>query len=349
MKYEQVIRAVCGQPWMMEPARAQQMLAFLELKAAGGAVDEATVRELAEATAERRAATDAARAQAGEAIAVLPMVGIMSQRGSMMDDMSGPGGVSTQQFSRAFRQAMEDPQVGKVIIDVDSPGGNVYGVDELASEIFAARGRKDVIAVANSLMASAAYYAMSGAAEIVVTPGGEVGSIGVLALHDDMSAMLEMRGIKPTLVTAGKFKAEFSPDFPLSDEARAHLQEDVDRYYGMFLRAVARGRGVSVAAVRGGFGEGRVVGAQEAVKLGMADRVATLEETIGRYAGGGKVGARKQAGGSMTAMAAVLEEPNTDLVLPDPESPIPGVLEVAVDEGAAQAADLRALDLAVLP
>jgi signal peptide peptidase SppA len=158
----------------------------------------------------------------------------------------------------------------------------VYGVEELAAEIYQARGQKPVVAVANSLAASASYWIAASADELVVTPSGEVGSIGVFAMHEDMSGLMEQMGVRVSLISAGKHKTETNPFEPLTDEARAALQEQVDGYYEMFVRAVARGRGVGVADVRGGFGEGRLVGAKEAVRLGMADRVETMEQTIGR-------------------------------------------------------------------
>ena len=74
----------------------------------------------------------------------------------MVDDVSGPGSASTQQFSAALRDALNDDTVSQILIDIDSPGGSVYGVAELADEILAARKQKPVVAIANSLAASAA-------------------------------------------------------------------------------------------------------------------------------------------------------------------------------------------------
>lgn len=232
--------------------------------------------------AEPSAASGGAQGSGGGLVAVLPLHGVLSQRVGMIEAMSG--GVSTQRFAEALREAVNNPQVKAVIIDTASPGGSVYGIDELATEIHSLRDRKPIIAVCNSLMASAAYYTMSNASEVVITPGGELGSVGVIAMHVDQSAFNEKEGVKPTLITAGKYKAEGNPHEPLGVEALAEIQSQVDRYYGMFLSAVARGREVSTETVRSKYGQGRVVGAREAVRLGMADRVATLDETIERFA-----------------------------------------------------------------
>ena len=183
-------------------------------------------------------------------------------------------------MARQFRAAMADPDIGRVILDVDSPGGQVGGVEELAREIYQARGQKPVTAIANGLAASAAYWIATAADEFVVTPSGQVGSIGVFGMHQDVSAALEKDGVKVTMVSAGKYKTEGNPFEPLTDEARAAMQGMIDEYYSLFVDAVARNRGVDAAAVRGGFGEGRVVTAQAAVRLGMAARVAPFDEVV---------------------------------------------------------------------
>jgi ClpP class serine protease len=97
----------------------------------------------------------------------------------------------------------------------------------------------------------------------------------VFAVHEDYSKALEAEGISVTLVSAGKYKTEGNPYQALSGEAKDALQSDVDKFYGMFVKAVAQGRGATQESVRNGFGEGRMVMAQDAVKEGMADRVAT--------------------------------------------------------------------------
>jgi signal peptide peptidase SppA len=172
--------------------------------------------------------------------------------------------------------------VGTILLDIDSPGGSVAGLAEVAAEILAARDSRKVIAVADSLAASAAYWLGSQASEFIVTPSGQVGSIGIITTHEDVSGMMESAGVKITAITAGKYKGEGSPFAPLNEEAIAALQKRVDDYYGMFVNAVAKGRNVTAEAVRSGFGEGRVVGAKEAVKLGMADRVATIDNVLSK-------------------------------------------------------------------
>lgn len=183
------------------------------------------------------------------------------------------GGASTEEISAQLRDALADDGVDRIVLDVDSPGGTIDGIPELAAEIHAAREQKPIVALVDTVAASAAYWLASQANEIVVTPSAKVGSIGVFAVHVDESRALELRGVRPTIVHAGKFKVEESSAYPLSDEARASIQERVDAYHAMFVRDVARGRGVTEDRVRADFGQGRVVLAEAAVAAGMADRV----------------------------------------------------------------------------
>ncbi|MGA8310168.1 MAG: S49 family peptidase [Terriglobales bacterium] len=216
-------------------------------------------------------------------VAVIPITGVISHRETLFSQIFG--GTSTERFAVAFRQALSDPNVGAIVFDVDSPGGSVDGVEELSAEVYRARGRKKTVAVANAMAASAGYWVASACDEIIVTPSGSVGSIGVFAAHEDISKALEQEGVKLTLISAGKYKTEGTPFEPLSNEARASIQATVDVFGHMFVNAVARNRGVGSYAVKNGFGEGRMVLAQDAVKLGMADGVGTLDQTLARLLG----------------------------------------------------------------
>jgi len=196
------------------------------------------------------------------------------------------GGTSIQMLYQQFRQALDDKNVLAIVFDVDSPGGEVDGTMELANFIFRSRGRKKTIAVANGYALSAAYWLASAAGELVVEPSGQVGSIGVFSEHEDCSGALEKAGVKMSLIKAGKYKTDGNPFEPLSESAREDMQSKVNAFYNAFVSDVARGRGVPQATVRNGFGCGRSVLAEAAVRVGMADRVATLDETLIQVASG---------------------------------------------------------------
>lgn len=282
MKGSLILQAVYETPWAILPGKLLAILDVVHRHAAGELLPQAEIDAI-------KAAARKPAAQMAGAIAVLPVFGTIFPRANLMTEHSG--GASAEGLAAQFRALVADPNVGAIVLDVDSPGGAVSGIDELGTEIFKARGTKPIVAQVNHLAASAAYWVATAADEMVVTPSGEVGSIGVFAAHQDVSAALEREGVKVTLISAGKFKTEGNPYQPLGEEARAAIESRVADYYGAFTKAVARNRGVSVADVQGGFGEGRVVGAKEAVRLGMADRVGTLEETLERLMrGSGKRG-----------------------------------------------------------
>jgi capsid assembly protease len=296
LRYTRIIEAVCEMPWAILPSKLAVIRDLLALRASGQKLTADEVRERLDAShrtemtwilsikkvadAETGAVITAKSGEVapGAAVAVLPLVGTIIPRANFFTETSGA--VSVQRFTRALRQALADPEVGSIVIDIDSPGGQVGGVPELAAEIYRARGKKPITAVANTLAASAAYWIGTAADELVVTPSGEVGSIGVVAIHEDISGLLEKEGVDVSLITAGKYKVEGNPFEPLGEEARTAIQGRVDEYYGMFVADVARHRKVSRAAVRDGFAEGRVVGAETAVSLNMADRVATLDQVL---------------------------------------------------------------------
>lgn len=279
---DRILQMVETRPWAIDPEKAREILGVLAMAHAG---DDVTATTQIEARGDQQLSTTS-----GGVVHVLPMLGTIMPRADMMSAMSG--GVTLDRFQNQFAQAANDPSAEAIILDIDSPGGAVDQVPESAAMIRAARNEsRPIVAVANTLTASAAYWIASAADEIVVSPSGQVGSIGVYTAHDDMSEAFKQRGVQRTLISAGARKVERSPYSPLSDEARGALQADVDAIYSEFVKTVASARGVSRSVVSADpeaseahFGGGRVVRAKEAVRLGMADRVATLSDVIAGFA-----------------------------------------------------------------
>lgn len=215
------------------------------------------------------------------AVAVLSLRGLITPRPSYLSMLFGGGG-GLESFRSNFRDALDNDDVASILLDIDSPGGSTALVAETADEIRAARGTKPIVAIANTLAASAAYWIAAQADELVVTPSGMVGSIGVYYLHTDVSKLEADLGITTSLVSAGRFKVEGNEHEPLSDEARAALQANVDDFYSLFVAGVAAGRGVSEQTVREGYGEGRVLPAGRALDAGMVDSIETAEQVVSR-------------------------------------------------------------------
>jgi len=275
--YPNVTRLVMEKPWAILPGHLAVMRDLVLMRADGVHLsDEESQQRLGAARPNRGAS------QAPKSVAVIPIHGSIVPKATMFTDISGA--TSIQDLRSMFADAMNDPDVGSIVFDVDSPGGQVDLIPEFAADIRAQRGRKPMLAVSNTMMASAAYWLASQADEVAVSPSSMTGSIGVFAAHDDLSAAMEQLGVKTTFISAGKYKTEANSAEPLTEEARAHIQSLVDDAYMAFTGDVAKGRRVTVADVRNGFGEGRVLTAKAAVSAGLADRVATLEQTISRAA-----------------------------------------------------------------
>lgn len=271
-RYSHIVRLVAETPWAITRPMLAVIIDLLAFRVAGGRLDPEEINARIGGLGRAAPATP-------PGVAVLPLHGVIVPRADAFSQMSG--GTSIDKFRGMFREAVAAADVSGIVLDVDSPGGMVDGVPEMAAEMRAARGSKPIVAVANTEMASGAYWLASQADQIVVSKSARVGSIGVYTAHEDRSAEEAAQGVKTTLISAGKYKTEGNPFEPLTDEARAHLQTMVDEYYGMFVSDVAKGRGANVSDVRGGFGEGHVVGARDALKNGMADRVGTVESVVG--------------------------------------------------------------------
>ena len=280
MNHQLLVAEYLATPWALMPERLSAVTAVIARWSGDARASDEVMHSVAADRNARDARRQSSVSNSGGGIAVLPLYGIVTQRGNMVDDVSGPGTASTQQFSNLLRAALQDETVSQILIDIDSPGGSVYGVAELADEIVSARAQKPVVAIANSLAASAAYWIGCSASEFYVTPGGEVGSIGVWQAHQDYSKAMDEAGVKTTLISAGKFKVEGNPYAPLDEEAQGFMQSRVDDYYAALTKAVAKGRGVPISQVRDGMGQGRVLGADAALASSMVDGIATFDDVV---------------------------------------------------------------------
>lgn len=274
MLYERIVSAAVATPWAIHPEKLRVIESFLGRKARGEAIPEWEI-----AAAKQSARKTGPTPPGG--VGVIPVYGTITQRADLMTEWSG--GTSTDEVGQRVGELAADPNVKAIVLDVDSPGGTVYGVAELADKIREAAKSKKVIGVANSEAASAAYWILSQASEVVVTPNGQVGSIGVYLMHVDQSEALKTLGENVTLLSAGERKTAGNPYGPLDQTGRAELQASVDDYYDKFTRAVARGRGKAQSTVQSGFGKGGMVRAEQAVSEGMADKVGTLDSVLSRY------------------------------------------------------------------
>jgi capsid assembly protease len=222
-------------------------------------------------------------ASSNGSVAVIPVNGAIQQKMNIF--MRIFGGTSTEMLAEQIEGLANDSTVKAIVLDVNSPGGTVSGLIELADVIMKAREKKHIVAVCNPLCASAAYWIASQCDEVVCTPSGSVGSVGVYMVHEDWSAAYEKYGIKPTIIKYGENKTQGNPYEPLSDEAKEQFQAEVNKLGKLFEKTVARGREITAKDVHSNFGQGRVFDADEAKKIGMVDRVSTLKDVISKLVG----------------------------------------------------------------
>jgi signal peptide peptidase SppA len=293
---DRVIAFVLEHPWALTDEARVVVAEVLARRIAG---ERADGEDIAAAVAARRPTTTATGG-----VEVIPVHGMIAPRANLLSDISG--GTTFEGLSDTLRAAVA-ARPRAIVLDINSPGGNVAGAHEFAREVLAARAQVPIVAQAHHLMGSAAYWIGSAATEIVASPSSLVGGIGVYTLYSDISAALERRGVKQTLIAGGgEYKGEGADGGPLSDSALAHRKAVVDGFAMQFLTDVAAGRGVDVATVRDTFGKGRVMRAPDALQAGMVNRVATLYDTIARL--GGNVTAPASAVALGTA-AATAHEP----------------------------------------
>ena len=213
-------------------------------------------------------------------IAVIPVVGTLVKRAMGIEAASGL--MSYDEIDDRLDATLADPQIGGILLDLDSPGGEAGGVFELAERIRAASAIKPIWAHANDAAYSAAYAIAAACQRLTLSQTGGVGSIGVIALHVDQSVKDAKVGISYTAVYAGGHKNDFSPHEPLSPQASTVLQTEVDRLYDLFVHQVATMRGLDADAVRAT--EAAVFHGDQAVAAGLADAVLPLDQVLTEFA-----------------------------------------------------------------
>lgn len=206
-------------------------------------------------------------------VSVLPVTGVLTKDDNWF-------GTTYNDIAAAAEQAASDASIKRLVLAVDSPGGEVVGLPETAAVLAQVAKVKPVSAIVEGTSASAAYWLTSQAHDITIAPSAELGSVGVRMMHVDISKSLGDAGVKVTELHSGEFKTEWSPFQPLSEAAQEDMQKRLDSVHRDFLTAVGTGRGTRARAqIRANrFGEGRMFSAAEAVARGMADAVLAPRE-----------------------------------------------------------------------
>jgi capsid assembly protease len=211
-----------------------------------------------------------------DGIAIIPVTGPIFPRANIFTAISG--GTSIQTLAKDFTVALNDPRVEGIVFNMDTPGGEVTGVNEFAAIIRAGRSVKPITAYGYGLVASAGYWIASAAGRIVVDATAEVGSIGVVTAYTDEREKDKKSGVS-TIEIVSSVSPNKRPD-PATDTGRAYIQGIVDDLASVFVTTVANNRGVSEEKVLKDFGQGGVMIGSKAVKAGLVDAVGSFEAVL---------------------------------------------------------------------
>jgi signal peptide peptidase SppA len=299
-RYAHVLSFALSHPWAVQPEMMPVIAGILARHIAG--VDSSA--EIAAALVNRK---NLPQPTVGS-VAIIPVYGCIAPRMNLFSEYSG--GTTFEKLTTQLHQAMANADVKTVVLDVDSPGGSVAGCAEFTAEVMKARVKKPIIAQAQFTMGSAAYYLASAATEIVAAPSAFVGSIGVYWMHDDLSEALKILGINRTFISAGDGKLDGNETEPLSPAAAARRKQIVDTMYGAFVDQVVqgRGKGMTPERVRTDW-KAYVYGSADALSIGMADRVATLNDTLTRLLTDSGTSADQRALATLSTPDATDQEP----------------------------------------
>ena len=211
-------------------------------------------------------------------IAVVPVVGPLVSRGDWLTDLFGAGDYGT--LGGTIAAAFAEPSARAVLLELDSPGGEVGGLFDLVERVTALRAEtgKPLWAVASEAALSAGFAIASAADRLYLTRTAEVGSVGIVAVHVDESGADAMAGLSWTLIHAGRKKVEGNPHSPLSTEALVDIQADVDALHDELVALVAKNRGISPEAVRAT--EAAIYRGQRGIDAGFADNLGTLDQAL---------------------------------------------------------------------
>ena len=211
-----------------------------------------------------------------EGVARIPIEGTLVHKLGTLHPFSGMTGYDG--IRAMLSMALGDADVQAIMLDIDSPGGEVAGCFDLVDAIYDARGSKPIWAVLTESAYSAAYAIASAADRIIVPRTGGTGSVGVICMHVDMSQALSKAGINVTLIHYGALKADGNEFNPLPKQTLARFQSDVDAMGEIFVETVARNRDLTPKRVRG-TQAGTFLGA-DGVEIGFADAVMAPDEAF---------------------------------------------------------------------
>jgi signal peptide peptidase SppA len=270
-KLIRIMTALVCEPWLLTP---QMHRTLTDIARAHSECGDAEAAQHA-AAAQMKANPKKREYSLVDRTAIIPCEGVIGRKFDSVLYSSGVTSINI--FQRLVETAAGDNEVDSLLLLFDSPGGLVTGTPEAAQAVARAREVKPVVAYADGLCDSAAYWIASQADVIYATPSADVGSIGCYLAVLDQSRAMEMEGIRTELFKSGKHKGMGYPGTSLNDEQRAMLQASVDKIAGQFKAAVNSGRGrlISDEAM-----QGQSFSVEDAKRIGLIDEVTDMDQAL---------------------------------------------------------------------
>lgn len=261
------VEAICREPWAITRDALELILAVAARETEGV---EAIERDLG------RPLVNAREVRVRDGVAVIPVSGPLFRYANLFTRVSRA--TSLEELATDLGEALAAPEVRGIVLDVDSPGGQMNGTEELAELVFRARAEKPIVAHISGVGQSGAYWIASAAEVVTIGATALAGSIGTVLTVTDARPADEKAGIRTLeIVSSQSPKKRLDP---FSEEGRSEFQHIVDELADVFIDAVARNRGTTRERVLSDFGQGGSLVGAAAVRAGLADRVATLEDVI---------------------------------------------------------------------
>ena len=214
-----------------------------------------------------------------DSMAILPISGTVIPKSDFFTVYFG-GFAALDIIERDFKELLSRDNIETILLDIDSPGGNAFGVEQFANLVFESRDKKQIISVTSGMMASAAMWIGAAASKVFIT--GEVtitGSIGTVTTHTDISGLNKQIGITQTEISAGKFKRIPSSLAPLDEKGRKVLQGQVDQVNSAFINNIARFKNIQPREVLK-MADGKTFIGSQAIKVGLIDGLLTMEQLL---------------------------------------------------------------------
>lgn len=265
-----VLSRLFDTPLAITESKLSEIISFIEARESGLHVDMSDVA----------ANSESSTYSVIDGVAVIPVEGILAPKMDLLTRFSGGTSIDSLVFD--FQEALDRPDVQSIVLAIDSPGGDASNIANIADMIYAARGDKPIVSVIDPSGYSGAYWIASAADKVYMSSSTSgAGSVGVVTAHRDVSGAETNKGVKTTEIYAGQYKRIASQYAPLSDAGKSELQSRVDYVHSIFIDAITTNRNMNVnAGMKSGALDGKTFIGQQAVDVGLADGIESLDTVI---------------------------------------------------------------------